>query len=160
VAYSITPGSLALSRSVLDRAADRRRDDDWLEKAWAAPDTQVVVVAGDQIQVVEDRSALRFLTPGEAPDGIRVFLGIDRESGAGMTAEGRAVFGVIVDGAPDESYAGLRELGALLVDREAGIAVHLIGLSNWHGVHTHCANCGEHTEVVEDGHVRHCPVCG
>ncbi|MGW5193700.1 NAD(+) diphosphatase [Kribbella sp. NPDC004138] len=160
MAYSIAPGSLALSRPVLDRAADRRRDDDWLEKAWASPETQVVVVAGDQIQVVDDRSALRFVPPSEAPEGTGIFLGIDRESGAGMTAEGRAVFGVLVDGEADESYGGLRELGAVLDDREAGIAVHLIGLSNWHGVHTHCANCGEHTEVVEAGHVRHCPVCG
>ncbi|TCC18265.1 NAD(+) diphosphatase [Kribbella speibonae] len=160
VAYSIAPGSLALSRSVLDRAADRRRDDDWLEKAWAAPETQVVVVAGDKIQVADDRSALRFLRPSEAPEGIRVFLGIDRESGAGMTAEGRAVFGVLVSGEGDESYGGLRELGAVLNDREAGIAVHLIGLSNWHAVYTHCGNCGEHTEVVEAGHVRRCPGCG
>ncbi|TCC42273.1 NAD(+) diphosphatase [Kribbella speibonae] len=160
VAYSIAPGSLALSRSVLDRAADRRRDDDWLEKAWAAPETQVVVVAGDKIQVVDDRSALRFVRPSEAPEGIRIFLGIDRESGAGMTAEGRAVFGVLVSGEGDESYGGLRELGAVLNDREAGIAVHLIGLSNWHAVYTHCGNCGEHTEVVEAGHVRRCPGCG
>ncbi|WP_238173382.1 NAD(+) diphosphatase [Kribbella speibonae] len=160
MAYSIAPGSLALSRSVLDRAADRRRDDDWLEKAWAAPETQVVVVAGDKIQVVDDRSALRFVRPSEAPEGIRIFLGIDRESGAGMTAEGRAVFGVLVSGEGDESYGGLRELGAVLNDREAGIAVHLIGLSNWHAVYTHCGNCGEHTEVVEAGHVRRCPGCG
>ncbi|TCC10029.1 NAD(+) diphosphatase [Kribbella soli] len=160
VAYSIAPGSLALSRPVLDRAADRRRDDDWLEKAWAAPETQVAVVAGDKIQVVEDRSAVRFVPPSEAPEGLRIFLGIDRESGAGMTAEGRAVFGVLVGGEGDESYGGLRELGAVLDDREAGIAVHLIGLSNWHAVYTHCGNCGEHTEVVEAGHVRRCPGCG
>ncbi|HEY3563098.1 MAG TPA: NAD(+) diphosphatase [Kribbella sp.] len=160
MAYSIAPGSLALSRSVLDRAADRRRDDDWLEKAWADPDTQVVAVAGDRIQVTDDHAALRFVPPSEAPEGTRIFLGIDRESGAGMTAEGRAVFGVLVEGEADESYAGLRELGAVLDDREAGIAVHVIGLSNWHGVHTHCANCGEHTEVVEAGHVRRCPACG
>ncbi|MER7249606.1 NAD(+) diphosphatase [Kribbella sp. NPDC000426] len=160
MAYSIDPGSLALSRSVLDRAADRRRDDDWLEKAWAAPDTQVVVVAGDKIRVVDDRSALLFLAPAAAPEGIRIFLGIDRESGAGMTADGRAVFGVLVEGEADESYGGLRELGALLDDREAGIAVNVIGLSNWHAVHTHCSNCGDHTEVVEAGHVRRSPACG
>jgi NAD+ diphosphatase len=160
VAYSIAPGSLALSRSVLDRAADRRRDDDWLEKAWAAPDTQVVAVAGDKVQVNDDRSGLLFLPPSAAPEGMRIFLGIDRESGAGMTAEGRAVFGVLVEGEADESYGGLRELGAVLNDREAGIAVNVIGLSNWHAVHTHCANCGEHTEVVDAGHVRRCPNCG
>ena len=160
MAYSITPGSLALSRSVLDRAADRRRDGDWLDKAWAAGDTQVVVVAGDKIQVSDDRSGLRLVPPSAAPEGIRIFLGIDRESGAGMTAEGRAVFGVLVKDEADESYGSLRELGAVLDDREAGIAVNVIGLSNWHAVHTHCANCGEHTEVVEAGHVRRCPNCG
>jgi NAD+ diphosphatase len=160
VAYSIAPGSLTLSRSVLDRAADRRRDADWLEKAWAAPDTQVVAVAGDKVQVNDDRSGLLFLPPSAAPEGMRIFLGIDRESGAGMTAEGRAVFGVLVEGEADESYGGLRELGAVLNDREAGIAVNVIGLSNWHAVHTHCANCGEHTEVVDAGHVRRCPNCG
>jgi NAD+ diphosphatase len=160
VAYSITPGSLALSRSVLDRAADRRRNDDWLEKAWSDPDTQVVAVAGDKLQVVDDRTRLRFVSPADAPEGTRVFLGIDRESGAGQTAEGRAVFAVLVPTEADESYGGLRELGAVLDDREAGAAVHVVGLSNWHAVHTHCANCGEHTEVIEAGHVRHCPNCG
>lgn len=110
--------------------------------------------------MTDDRSALRFVPPSEAPDGLRVFLGIDRVSGAGMTADGRAVFAVLVDGEADESYAGLREIGGVLDDREAGAAVHVIGLANWHAVHTHCANCGEHTEVVEEGHVRHCPNCG
>ncbi|HZX04527.1 NAD(+) diphosphatase [Kribbella sp.] len=160
MAYSIVPGSLTLSRSVLDRAADRRRDDDWLEKAWAAADTQVVAVAGDKIQVLDDRTALRFVRPSEAPEGRRIFLGIDRVSGAGMTADGRAVFAVLIEGEADESYAGLREVGGVLDDREAGAAVHVIGLANWHAVNTHCANCGEHTEVVEAGHVRHCPACG
>jgi NAD+ diphosphatase len=160
VAYSIAPGSLALSRSVLDRAADRRRDDEWLDKAWAAPDTQVAVVAGDKLLVNAERTALNLVPPSEAPHGLRIFLGIDRESGAGMTADGRAVFAVLVEGEADESYAGLREIGSVLADREAGMAVNVVGLSNWHGVHTHCANCGEHTEVIDAGHVRQCPACG
>lgn len=160
MAYSIAPGSLALSRSVLDRAADRRRDEEWLDKAWAAPDTQVALVAGDKLLVTADRTALGLVLPSEAPDGIRVFLGIDRESGAGQTADGRAVFAVLTGTEPDESYAGLREMGAVLNDREAGIAVNVIGLANWHAVHTHCANCGEHTVVIDAGHVRQCPACG
>ena len=160
VAYSIASGSLALSRSVLDRAADRRRDAEWLEKAWVAPDTQVALVAGDKLLVTPDRTGLQFVSAAEAPEGTRVFLGIDRESGAGQTATGRAVFAVLTGVEADESYAGLREIGAVLDDREAGVAVNVIGLSNWHAVHTHCANCGEHTEVVDAGHVRHCPACG
>jgi NAD+ diphosphatase len=160
VTYSITPGSLALSRSVLDRAADRRRDAEWLEKAWAAPDTQVALVAKDKLAVNEDRSSLQLVPPTAAPDGLRIFLGIDREAGAGQSADGRAVFAVLVDEEPDEQYASLREFGGVLNDRETGIAVNVVGLSNWHAVHTHCANCGEHTVVVEAGHVRECPECG
>jgi NAD+ diphosphatase len=160
VTYSITRGSLALSRAVLDRAADRRRDEEWLEKAWAAPDTQVVLVAGDKLAVTPDRSSLKMVPPGAAPDGLRIFLGIDREAGAGQSADGRAVFAVLVEDEPDESYAELREIGGVLDDREAGIAVNVIGLANWHAVHTHCANCGAHTEVVDAGHVRRCPECG
>jgi NAD+ diphosphatase len=160
VAYSIVPGSLSLSRSVLDRAADRRRDAEWLEKAWAAADTQVALVTADKLAVTADRTALRLVPPAAAPDGVRIFLGIDWAEGAGQTADGRAVFAVLVAGEPDESYAGLREVGGLLDDREAGIAVNVVGLANWHAVHTHCANCGEHTEVADAGHVRHCPNCG
>ena len=46
------------------------------------------------------------------------------------------MFAVLVSTEADESYAGLRELGAVLNDREAGMAVHVVGLSNWHGVRT------------------------
>lgn len=157
--YEIAPGSLALSRSVLDRAADRRRDDDWLEKAWAASDTQVALVAGSKLAVNPDRESLKLVPPAAAPYGERVFLGIDREAGAGRTADGRAVFAVLLDGEPDEGYASLRELGGVLDDREAGIAVNVVGLANWHVVHTHCSNCGAHTEVADAGHVRRCPEC-
>jgi NAD+ diphosphatase len=160
VPYKIAPGSLSLSRSVLDRAADRRRDDEWLEKAWAAPDTQVALVAGDKLAVTADRTALRLVSPAEAGDGERIFLGIDREAGAGRSADGRAVFAVLLAEEPDEGFASLREAGTLLDDRDAGIAVNVVGLANWHAVHTHCANCGAHTEVVDAGHVRRCPVCG
>jgi NAD+ diphosphatase len=120
----------------------------------------VVLVAGDKLAVTPDRSSLKMVPPGAAPEGLRIFLGIDREAGAGQSADGRAVFAVLVEDEPDESYAGLREIGGVLDDREAGIAVNVIGLANWHAVHTHCANCGAHTEVVDAGHVRRCPDCG
>lgn len=120
----------------------------------------MVLVAGDKLAVTADRSSLKMVPPGAAPEGLRIFLGIDREAGAGQSADGRAVFAVLVEDEPDESYAGLREIGGVLDDREAGIAVNVIGLANWHAVHTHCANCGAHTEVVDAGHVRRCPECG
>jgi hypothetical protein len=151
VPYSITPGSLALSRSVLDRAADRRRDEEWLAGAWAAPDTQVALLAGDRLAVTADRTGLRLIPPAEAGAGERIFLGIDRAAGAGRPAEGRAVFAVLLESEPDEGFATLREAGAVLDDREAGIAVNLVGLYHWHVTHPHCSRCGAVTVVAEAG---------
>jgi NAD+ diphosphatase len=155
----IDPARLALSRSVLDRAADRRRDDDWLAKAWERDGTQVVLIAGDQLSVGADRTSLAFVTPAAAPAGDRIFLGLDRLPGDGRDADGRAVFAVLTGAEPGEGYATLREAGAFLDDREAGIAVHAIGLANWHATHPRCARCGAATVMSEAGHVRRCPEC-
>jgi NAD+ diphosphatase len=160
VPHSITPEPLPLSRSVLDRVADRRRDAEWLEKAWRAADTQVVVVKGDRVAVTPDRTALRFVSPAEAGEGERIFLGVDPEVRDGRLTDGRAVFAVLATDEPDEGFASLREVGAVLDDRETGIAVNVIGLANWHTAHPHCSRCGAITEIADAGHVRRCPVCG
>jgi NAD+ diphosphatase len=52
---------------------------------------------------------------------------------------------------------GLREVGAVLDDRDAGLLVHAVGLANWHAAHQHCPRCGAPTEVVAGGSVRRCP---
>ena len=148
----IDPSTLSLAGSVLDRAADRRRDDTWLAEAWNRPDTQVLVLAADRLAVTDDKHRLAFVTPSEAPEGERAFIGVDH-------ADGRAVFAVLT---PEvrEDYATLREAGVFLDDREAGIAVHAIGLANWHATHPRCARCGAATDVAEAGHIRRCPECG
>jgi NAD+ diphosphatase len=149
----IDPSKLALARSMLDRAADRRRDDAWLAVAWERPDTQVAVVATDRLAVTEDRHRLDFVKPSDAPDGDRVFMGVDQP-------DGRAVFAVLTSDSFEARFASLREAGAFLDDREAGIAVHAVGLANWHATHPHCSRCGAATEVAEAGHIRRCPECG
>jgi NAD+ diphosphatase len=55
---------------------------------------------------------------------------------------------------------GLREVGAVLGDRDAGLLVHAVGLTNWHAAHPRCPRCGTPTEVVQGGAVRRCPVDG
>ena len=82
-----------------------------------------------------------------------------------MTPEptGGPSFAVLLD--PDEDrkddpgFATLREAGTFLDDREAGLAVHAVGLANWHATHPRCARCGAATDVVDAGHVRQCPQC-
>jgi len=156
-------GRLALSRSTVDRATDRRGDAAWLAEAWADPRTKVLVVQDGQALVAtrDGQLELVFVSPAEAPEGTRFFLGID--------ADGIAYFGVsgAVEGEPgnrsDSAAAkpmALRQAGALLSDRDAGLMVHAVALAYWHDTHTHCPRCGTPTVPAPAGHLTTCPKDG
>lgn len=166
-------GPLALSRSGVDRATQRRGDETWLAEAWADPRTRVTVVHGGQALVATrggGRLELAFVSPAGAPDGTRLLLGVD--------AEGIAYFGVLAATAPWEETVGpgesarvrsaeddvkpmaLRQAGALLSDRDAGLLTHAIALANWHESHTHCPRCGTPTVPAPAGHLTTCPKDG
>jgi NAD+ diphosphatase len=156
-------GRLALSRSTVDRATDRRGDAAWLAEAWADPRTQVLVVQDGQALVAtrDGQLELVFVSPAEAPEGTRFFLGVD--------ADGIAYFGVsgAVEGEPgnrsDSAAAkpmALRQAGALLSDRDAGLMVHTVALAYWHDTHTHCPRCGTPTVPAPAGHLTTCPKDG
>ncbi|MFC7647920.1 NAD(+) diphosphatase [Streptosporangium lutulentum] len=51
---------------------------------------------------------------------------------------------------------GLREVGSLLGDRDAGLMVYAVALEAWHSTHEFCPRCGNRTEVRSGGHVRVC----
>jgi NAD+ diphosphatase len=156
-------GRLALSRSTVDRATDRRRDAAWLAEAWADPRTKVLVVQDGQALVTtrDGQLELVFVSSAEAPEGTRFFLGVD--------ADGIAYFGVsgAVEGEPgnrsDSAAAkpmALRQAGALLSDRDAGLMVHAVALAYWHETHTHCPRCGTPTVPAPAGHLTTCPKDG
>lgn len=86
----------------------------------------------------------------------------------GVDSDGSAVFLARPephdDGAtptPDgASWMGLRDIGAALDDRDAGIAVSAVALDNWHDAHPRCSRCGGPTVVTTGGWVRRCPADG
>ena len=140
-----TPG---LSRSTVDRDAGTRDDPDALERAWAS--ARVLVVDRGTAAVLEDdRPRLLLVPSAEAPEGDRLYLGTDEDG---------PVFAVA--GPPPRLLGartlGLREVGVLLDDRDAGLLVHAVGLTNWHAAHPRCARCGAATEAVRGGSVRRC----
>ncbi len=156
-------GRLALSRSGVDRATQRRGDAEWLAEAWADPRTRVIVVHDSQALVAtrEGQLELAFVPPGEAPAGTRVFLGID--------ADGIAYFSVsgslegepgTRSGALDAKPMALRQAGALLSDRDAGLLTHAVAAAYWHDSHTHCPRCGTPTVPAPAGHLTTCPKDG
>jgi len=137
----------ALSRSTVDRAAHRRTDDGWLAAAWADPASRVLVVEDGRALVEHDRLVLT--RPASAPAGERYFLG---------TEHGTAYWAVAGSLTEREGAraSNLREVGAKLDDRDAGLFTHAVGLANWHVTHRCCSRCGRPTEPILGGHVRRC----
>ncbi|HEU5033410.1 MAG TPA: NAD(+) diphosphatase [Mycobacteriales bacterium] len=137
----------ALSRSAVDRAAQHRRDDAWLAQAWTTG--RLLVVDDDRRALVEDDGLVWGPTDGYA--GERFFLGVDADgtsywSGVGELPRKLGVRPVTI-----------RDVGALLSDRDAGLYVTAVGLANWHATHRHCPRCGTATQVADAGWVRRCP---
>ncbi|MFL6138580.1 MAG: NAD(+) diphosphatase [Frankiaceae bacterium] len=148
----------ALSRGTVDRAAMRREDEAWLAAAWDDPRARALVVRETQVLVKDDADgpSLVLLPPAEAPPGARYFLG---------ESDGAPYFAVSADSTDSTGPAGaraasLREVGAALSDRDAGLVVHAVALDNWHATHPRCPRCGRPTTMAAGGHVRRCQADG
>lgn len=157
------PTPLALSRSGLDRAALRRRDQGWLVAAWSDPGSRVLVLADGRAPVrgTDGGPRLVLVPPAQAPDGVRLLLGVDPAGLAHLAV--LADRGDLPAGLPDGTdlqALTLREVGAALPALDVGMLVEAVGLEAWHATHRHCPRCGAATEVEAAGHVRRCPADG
>ncbi len=169
---------LALSRSTVDRSAERRGEPGLLEELLADPRTEVLLLAGDRVLVEGGGEgadvALALLAPADVPaellrPGHAVLpLYLGQEGPAGHLAlvlpspdadsPARAALAALATGG--RRWAGLRDVGALLDDTGAGLFTTALALGNWHAVHPRCARCGTPTGVVQAGWARSCPACG
>ena len=143
-----------LSRTAVDRAAGKRDDEAWLAAAWETGRLLVLDSEG-RVRIDDDGPSLVFAeSASKSADGDQLLLGVDED--------GIAFWGAVGD-PPNKlgtRLAGLREVGAALGDRDAGLFVTLIALSNWHATHTHCPQCGTPTVTVAAGHAQRCPADG
>lgn len=147
---------VALSQHPHDRHGLHRPDEAWLDERWADPSTRVLVIAGSRLRPVDGRIA--WVSPGDAPDGLRVLLG---------ERDGVQHFAVIVDpaqapGSRDE-WVVLRAIVQSLADQDlvdGPLVLHAIGLAEWHWSTRHCAWCGGRLESHQAGHVLRCTDCG
>lgn len=140
-----------LARSTLDRAAHRRTDPGWLAEAWERARVLVLDSTQEGRALVRGEAAppaLVLLDSGELPEvprSVPMFLGVE--------PDGVPVFAV--DGPlpelPDTRAVSLREVGHLLVDRDAGIFTTALALLNWHVRHGYSSVTGHSTQVDEAG---------
>ena len=142
---------IALSVRAHDRVGHRRTDQAWLDETWADPGTRVLPLARGRFPFDDDQGAAGWRGPGEAPDGQRMFLGMQR---------GTAHFALLLDGEPDESWVGLRAVVQRLSADDAGLLVHAVALAEWHRSHRFCPRCGGRLLVQQAGHALTCPDCG
>src|SRR6202035_5809803 len=114
---------------------------------------RVLVVHDGQALGQDER--LVFVSPEEAPSGGRFLLGQDADGGVyfGVSGELPAVSHPILP-------AMLREVGALLSDRDAGLLTHAVALANWHDTHKRCPLDGTPTVPDAAGHSAVCPTDG
>lgn len=138
-----------LARAAVDRDAALREDPAGLDRAWSR--ARVLVVQDGTVLV--DGTDLVLVDPNDAPLGDRLYLGTDGD------ASYFAVAGPLPRRLGTRAQ-GLREVGAVLSDRDAGLLVHAVGLVNWHASHPRCPRCGAPTETVRGGAVRRCPADG
>ena len=169
----------------LDRKAQLRDDPAALDRAWEAPETQVLMTWRGK--VLSQRS-----DPDRGPDGL-AWVGADhplamehRNSALylGATADGAEHFacdlGAWQPDALDEMalasfadlseqqhpalpagyvFAELRRIMARLTPLEAELAASAKALLSWHQSHQFCARCGEKSAVSQAGWQRKCPSC-
>lgn len=105
-----------------------------------------------------------------APDALWLYLGRDTGPGGGAYVavvlpdeevaqadlEGVAPANPVVDLVEGHEWASLRDIGAQLGVRDAGLATQAVGLAAWHASHPRCPRCGEPTEPTTGGWVRRC----
>lgn len=149
-------GGPPLARSGVDRAAERRTDPQWLAEAWQRGWVLVVDEAGKAWCTFPEPPAdpaggpaLVLLPPVEVPEGQRLFLGVD--------PDGTPYFAVVVGELPARTGARpmrLREVGAALSARDAGLLTTAAALVNWHASHRYSPVTGEPTTVRDGGWLR------
>jgi NAD+ diphosphatase len=179
----VLDSELPLSRTVTDRAADLRRDPALLDRLIEQQDSRVLLVSSGKVVARTDgrRPSVVWFSPAEAalraPTGSLAerwaFLGYDdadRIPGVAVTeSTDRTPPAYLAHQVPDPEVAALpadarwvplREIGADLSARDAGLATAAVALYEWHVRHPRCPRCGAVTYTVQSGWVRRCVADG
>ncbi|MBX3078350.1 MAG: NAD(+) diphosphatase [Cryobacterium sp.] len=142
--------STMLSRSAVDRDHVSRSRDDLFAQLLSDPATRILPVwNGRALCIPGDVTSLRLLSPAEAPRAdTLLYLGrsMSREC---REPVGTPIVAVVLSDAEalalasDEDWLGLRDLGAVLGDRDAGLLVESVALANWHETHRFSPRTGK-----------------
>ncbi|MGE0047184.1 MAG: NAD(+) diphosphatase [Hyphomonadaceae bacterium] len=153
----------AFTRSPLDRAGHRRKDEAWLKEAMANDQAGLLVFNNGRPFLHESDGGLFIrwlatLVHAELGDRERplIFLGLDRNEAPHFACE-------IADPTALGDLGVFEELRPAAPRLEAH-ALPIIGVARavfeWHSRNGFCANCGAASCVAEAGWMRRCDACG
>lgn len=146
---------MSAQRQILDRAAELRTGTDVLAQLRGDQRTRVVVVREGRLRLADDR-VLR-VPVSDVGDAQWALLGRDADGTVLLLASAPAETESI-DSAPEETWLGLRDAGALTA-HEADLFVTAIALASWLTDAGFCPRCGTALELQLAGWSRHCTEC-
>ncbi|PCE14982.1 NADH pyrophosphatase [Microbacterium sp. SZ1] len=149
-------------RASFDRAAELRAEAGVIERLRADDTTRVIAVRDGRARIAGadlDEPQLLRVAPSEVGEATWALLGRDSEGVvvllAVLTPEADTI-----DTAPDETWLGLRDLGARLGDEDSELLIEALALGGWLRDAPFCPTCGGGTELRQAGWSRRCLVCG
>ena len=159
----------------LDRADHLRGDEGAMGRILRDPATRFVAVWRSQNLVAASSAegpTVSWLSGENAlamaqRAGEQVFLGLEAAQSAAtayvaldFSEHEMPLEALALDGLSE--FRDLREVGALLPQRDGSILAYARGLMHWHRHHRFCGRCGAPTESRKGGHLRVCtrPSCG
>ena len=146
----------------IDRAAEHRDNQTWLDERLRDATTRFVVVASGRHLIAEGEARRPHYFRAEDFEGSLpgepILLGLHG---------GVAFFAIDATDAvpPLPAGVGMRTLREVIVDLghgDSSILAYARALVHWHRTHRFCGTCGEPTQSVRGGHVRRCiaAACG
>ncbi|MFJ4224611.1 NAD(+) diphosphatase [Microbacterium sp. NPDC089695] len=149
-------------RASFDRAADLRAETGVIDRLRAEPTTTVIAVRDGRVRIDGDdlgHATLLRVAAGAIGEATWALLGRDARGDAVLLAALDAESDT-VDTAPDETWLGLRDIGARLGTEDSEILVEALALGGWLNDARFCPTCGGGTELLQAGWSRRCLVCG
>lgn len=145
----------------IDRAADLREEPDVIRRLRSDETTRVVAVREGRVRIEGgdlDAATLLRVPAAEVGEATWALLGRDEDGAillAAMPPEDDAV-----DTTPDETWLGLRDLGAHLGAADTELMIEALALAGWLRDAPFCPTCGGGTELRQAGWSRRCLRCG
>jgi NAD+ diphosphatase len=155
---------MVLGRNAVDRDYLSRGRPGLFDELLADPATRILPVFRHGallggVGTGGDAPALLLLAPDAAPDAeTLLYLGRSLDPSSPEPVGTPIVGAVLAEEAalalgPADAWLGVRELGAVLGDRDAGLLVEAVALANWHASHRYSPRTGEPLVAEQGGWV-------